>query len=76
VRPEGSISHLHRLIARYGIEAKLFDWSDEMTAECSVSRKKGHDFLEALGRVGYVSDAFLPDARTGLRLVTFVNEHA
>src|SRR5215471_6397953 len=26
--------HLHRLIERYGIEAKLFDWSDEITADC------------------------------------------
>ena len=24
--------HLHRLIERYGIDAKLFDWSDEITA--------------------------------------------
>src|SRR5215471_13923642 len=23
-----------RLIVRYGIEAKLFDWSDEITADC------------------------------------------
>jgi hypothetical protein len=26
--------HLDRLIERYGIEAKLFDWSDEITADC------------------------------------------
>jgi hypothetical protein len=26
--------HLHRLIERYGIDAKLFDWSDEITADC------------------------------------------
>jgi hypothetical protein len=25
---------LHRLIERYGIDAKLFDWSDEITADC------------------------------------------
>jgi hypothetical protein len=24
-----------RLIERYGIDAKLFDWSDEITADCS-----------------------------------------
>jgi hypothetical protein len=24
--------HLHRLIERYGIDAKLFDWSDEIMA--------------------------------------------
>jgi hypothetical protein len=27
--------HLDRLIERYGIDAKLFDWSDEITADCS-----------------------------------------
>jgi len=26
--------HLHRLIERYGIDPKLFDWSDEITADC------------------------------------------
>ena len=26
--------HLHRLIERYGIDAKLLDWSDEITAGC------------------------------------------
>jgi hypothetical protein len=26
--------HLDRLIERYGIEAKLFDWTDEITADC------------------------------------------
>jgi hypothetical protein len=25
--------HLDRLIERYGLDAKLFDWSDEITAE-------------------------------------------
>jgi hypothetical protein len=25
---------LERLIERYGIDAKLFDWSDEITADC------------------------------------------
>ena len=25
---------LSRLIARHGIDAKLFDWSDEITADC------------------------------------------
>jgi hypothetical protein len=25
--------HLYRLIERYGIDAKLFDWSDEITAD-------------------------------------------
>jgi hypothetical protein len=27
--------HLHRLIERYGIDAKLFEWSDELTADCA-----------------------------------------
>jgi hypothetical protein len=26
--------HLHRLIERYGVDAKLFDWADEITADC------------------------------------------
>ena len=26
--------HLERLIDRYGIDAKLFDWTDEITADC------------------------------------------
>jgi hypothetical protein len=26
--------HLHRLIERYGIDAKLFEWTDEITADC------------------------------------------
>jgi hypothetical protein len=26
--------HVDRLIDRYGIDAKLFDWSDEITADC------------------------------------------
>jgi hypothetical protein len=26
--------HLHRLIVRYDIDAKLFDCSDEITADC------------------------------------------
>jgi hypothetical protein len=26
--------HLSHLIERYGIDAKLFDWSDEITADC------------------------------------------
>jgi hypothetical protein len=26
--------HVDRLILRYGIDAKLFDWSDEITADC------------------------------------------
>jgi len=26
--------HVDRLIMRYGLDAKLFDWSDEITADC------------------------------------------
>jgi hypothetical protein len=29
-----------RLIVRYGIDAKLFDWSDEITADCPRKRAK------------------------------------
>jgi len=32
--------HLHRLIERYGIDAKLFDWSDEITADCPRKRAR------------------------------------
>jgi hypothetical protein len=28
--------HLHWLIERYGIDAKLFDWFDEITADCAA----------------------------------------
>ena len=33
---------LARLVARYGIDAKLFDWSDEITADCP--RKQAKNF--------------------------------
>ena len=29
-----------RLIARYGLDAKLFDWSDEITADCPRKQAK------------------------------------
>jgi hypothetical protein len=32
--------HLHRLIERCGIDAKLFDWSDEITADCPRKQAK------------------------------------
>jgi hypothetical protein len=32
--------HLHRLIERYGIDAKLFDWSDEIPADCPRKQAK------------------------------------
>jgi len=32
--------HLDRLIERYGIDAKLFDWSDEVTADCPRKQAK------------------------------------
>jgi len=36
--------HLERLIERYGIDAKLFDWSDEITADCPRRHSKNlHD---------------------------------
>ena len=31
---------LDRLIERYGIDAKLFDWSDETTADCPRKQAK------------------------------------
>ena len=31
---------LHRLIERYGIDAKLFDWSDQITVDCPRKRAK------------------------------------
>jgi hypothetical protein len=35
--------HLHRLIERCGIDAKLFDWSDEITADCPRKQAKNAD---------------------------------
>jgi hypothetical protein len=32
--------HVHRLVERYGIDAKLFDWSDEITADCPRRHSK------------------------------------
>ena len=32
--------HLYRLIERYSIDAKLFDWSDEITADCPRKQAK------------------------------------
>jgi hypothetical protein len=31
---------LDRLIERYGLDAKLFDWSDEITADCPRKQAK------------------------------------
>jgi hypothetical protein len=39
--------HLHRLIARYRIDAKLFDWSDEITADCP--RKQARNLSDQCG---------------------------
>jgi hypothetical protein len=39
--PQRGRYHRHRLIERYGIDAKLFDWSDEITADCP--RKKARN---------------------------------
>jgi hypothetical protein len=38
---------LDRLIERYGIEAKLFDWTDEITADCP--RKQAMDLNDICG---------------------------
>jgi hypothetical protein len=40
--------HLDRLIERYGIEAKLFDWTDEITADCP--RKQAMNLNDIAGR--------------------------
>jgi hypothetical protein len=39
--------HLHRLIERYGIDAKLFDWSDDITADCP--RKQARNLNDQCG---------------------------
>jgi hypothetical protein len=39
--------HVHRLIERYGIDAKLFDWSDEITADCP--RKQARNLNDQCG---------------------------
>jgi transcription elongation factor Elf1 len=36
-----------RLIVRYGIDAKLFDWSDEITADCP--RKQARNLNDQSG---------------------------
>ena len=41
--------HLHRLIERYGIDAKLFDWSDEITADCPRKQARNLNDSAALG---------------------------
>ena len=38
---------LHRLIERYGIDAKLFDWFDEITADCP--RKQANNLNDICG---------------------------
>ena len=38
---------LDRLIMRYGIDAKLFEWSDEITADCP--RKQANNLNDACG---------------------------
>ena len=36
-----------RLITRYGLDAKLFDWSDEITADCP--RKQARNLSDQCG---------------------------
>ncbi len=38
---------LARLIAKYGRDAKLFDWSDELTVDCP--RKRARDINDQCG---------------------------
>jgi hypothetical protein len=49
--------HLHRLIERYGIDAKLFDWSHEITADCPL--EAGEEFKQSVRRSvpGFVEGA-------------------
>jgi hypothetical protein len=39
--------HLDRLIERYGLDAKLFEWSDEITADCP--RKQAMNLTDICG---------------------------
>jgi hypothetical protein len=39
--------HLHGLIEGYAIDAKLFDWSDEITADCP--RKQARNLNDQCG---------------------------
>jgi hypothetical protein len=39
--------HLYRLIERHGIDAKLFEWSDEITANCP--RKQSRNLNDQSG---------------------------
>jgi len=40
---------LARLIAKYGIDAKLFDWMDEITADCP--RKQARNQFDQCGAI-------------------------
>jgi hypothetical protein len=48
------VYRVDRLIERYGIDAKLFDWSDEITADCP--RKQA-------GNLNDICGARCPDRR-------------
>jgi hypothetical protein len=39
--------HLDRLIEKYGMDAKLFEWSDEITADCP--RKQANNLNDMCG---------------------------
>jgi len=39
--------HVDPLIMRYGVDAKLFDWSDEITADCP--RKQAQNLNDQCG---------------------------
>jgi hypothetical protein len=47
VRARGAIPCRSRLIERYGIDAKLFDWSDEITDHCPS--KQANNLKEICG---------------------------
>jgi hypothetical protein len=49
---------LDRLIMRYGIDAKLFDWSDEITSHCP--RKQAKNLNDMCGAVpGFVDGCLM-----------------
>jgi hypothetical protein len=40
--------HVDWLVERYGLDAKLFEWSDEITTDCP--RKQAHNQFDQWGR--------------------------
>jgi hypothetical protein len=53
-----------RLIARYGIDAKLFDWSDEITADCP--RKQAKNLSDSAARGARICQRWSRPSPAGL----------